>query len=237
MSATTAPCIGVDGAKSGWFAVWRSAHGFGFDLYARAEHLVAMHADASCIAVDVPIGLSDSGSRAPDSLARKFVGGRRASSVFSAPVRGILDAQSQPEASARHRQIDGRGFGAQAFGILAKIREWDTLLRADANARNRVREIHPEVSFATMNAGVGLVVSKHSDEGHAVRLRLLSEHFGESPVQALLAAVPRRSAARDDIADALAALWTAERIHAGRAGSLPSPPAEDSAGLQMAIWY
>jgi predicted RNase H-like nuclease len=66
---------------------------------------------------------------------------------------------------------------------------------------------------------------------------LLSEHFGESPVQALLAAVPRRSAARDDIADALAALWTAERIHAGRAGSLPSPPAEDSAGLQMAIWY
>lgn len=237
MLCSTAPCIGVDGAKSGWFAVWRSAHGFGFDLYARAEHLVAMHAGASCIAVDVPIGLSDSGSRAPDALARKFVGGKRASSVFSAPVRGILDAQSQPEASARHRQIDGRGFGAQAFGILAKIREWDALLRADANARNRVREIHPEVSFAAMNAGVGLVASKHSDEGHALRVSVLSEYFDEAHVQALVSAVPRRTAAADDVADALAALWTAERIHAGRAGSLPAPPAEDSVGLQMAIWY
>jgi predicted RNase H-like nuclease len=39
------------------------------------------------------------------------------------------------------------------------------------------------------------------------------------------------------VADALAALWTAQRIHADRAGSLPSPPTEDSAGLQKAIWY
>jgi predicted RNase H-like nuclease len=44
-------------------------------------------------------------------------------------------------------------------------------------------------------------------------------------------------AAADDVVDALAALWSAERIHAGRAGSLTSPPAVDSAGLPMAIWY
>lgn len=229
--------IGVDGAKTGWFAAWRSANGFAFDYYARAEHLVAAHAGAACIAVDVPIGLSDKGARAPDGLARSFVGGRRASSVFSAPVRGVLDAQSQREASARHREIDGRGFGAQAFGILPKIREWDTLLRADANARRVVREIHPEVSFAAMNAGVGLVAPKRSEEGHRQRVDLLGAHFGLVAVQALVEEVPRRIAAADDVADALAALWTAERIHAGRAGSLPAPPAEDSAGLQMAIWY
>lgn len=229
--------IGVDGAKTGWFAVWRSADSFGFDYYARAEHLVATHAGAACIAVDVPIGLSDKGARAPDGLARSFVGGKRASSVFSAPVRGVLDAQSQSEASTRHREIDGRGFGAQAFGILPKIREWDTLLRANASARRVVREIHPEVSFAAMNAGVGLVAPKRSDEGHRQRVALLGEHFGLAAVQALVAKVPSRIAAADDVADALAALWTAERIHAGRAGSLPSPPSEDSAGLQMAIWY
>jgi predicted RNase H-like nuclease len=235
--ANPIPHIGVDGAKSGWFAVWRSGQGFGFDLYARAEDLLAAHAGAVCIAVDIPIGLSDHGGRAPDALARQFVGGRRASSVFSAPVRGVLDAQSRAEASDRHRLIDGRGFGAQGFAILPKIREWDGLLRAGAGARSRVREIHPEVSFAAMNAGAGLVPGKRSEEGHALRVQLLGRHFGLEGVEALVSSVPRRKAAADDVADALAALWSAERIHAGRAGSLPSPPAVDSAGLQMAIWY
>lgn len=237
MPPTSIPHIGVDGAKSGWFAVWRSGVGIGFDLYARVEHLIAAHSGADVIAVDIPIGLSDRDGRAPDALARKFVGGKRASSVFSAPVRGVLDAQSRAEASDRHRRIDGRGFGAQAFAILPKIREWDTLLRSDAQARSRVREVHPEVSFAAMNAGLGLVPSKRSAEGHALRVQLLGRHFGQDVVEALVAQVPRRLAAADDVVDALAALWSAERIHAGRAGSLPSPPEVDSAGLQMAIWY
>ena len=38
-------------------------------------------------------------------------------------------------------------------------------------------------------------------------------------------------------ADALAALWSAERILRGASASLPSPAAVDSAGLGMAIWY
>jgi predicted RNase H-like nuclease len=243
--------IGVDGAKAGWFAVWRAEQGFGFDVYARAEHLLASHASAACIAVDIPIGLSDHGGRAPDALARSFVGGKRASSVFSAPVRGVLGATSHADASALNRRLDEKGRGItiqafgilpkirtiQAFGILPKIREWDTLLRADANARRCVREVHPEVSFAAMNAGVGLAAPKRSDEGHAQRVALLGQHFGLEQVAALLASVPRRMAAADDVADALAALWSAERIHAGRGGSLPAPPAIDSAGLQMAIWY
>ncbi|MCG6118668.1 MAG: DUF429 domain-containing protein [Aquimonas sp.] len=237
MPSNPVPLIGVDGARSGWFAVWRLGRGFGFDLYARAQHLVAAHMGADVIAVDIPIGLSDRDGRAPDALARKFVGGKRASSVFSAPVRGVLDAQTRAEASDRHRLIDSRGFGAQAFAILPKIREWDTLLRGDAHARDRVREVHPEVSFAAMNAGVGLVPSKRSDEGRALRVELLGRHFGQDAVEALVAQVPRRLAAADDVVDALAALWSAERIQAGRAGSLPSPSAVDSTGLQMAIWY
>jgi predicted RNase H-like nuclease len=178
MPANNLPLIGVDGAKSGWFAVWRAKQGFGFDRYVRAAQLLAAHAGAACFAVDTPIGLSDHGGRVPDALARSFVGGQRASSVFSAPVRGVLDAQSRAEASDRHRQVDGRGFGAQAFAILPKTREWDALLRADANARRCVREIHSEVSFAAMNAGVGLVPSKRSDEGRALRVRLLGQYFG-----------------------------------------------------------
>lgn len=37
----------------------------------------------------------------------------------------------------------------------------------------------------------------------------------------------------DDIFDAFAALWTAERISRGESGSLPEEPVSDSASLPM----
>ncbi|MBE5315243.1 MAG: DUF429 domain-containing protein [Xanthomonadales bacterium] len=74
-------------------------------------------------------------------------------------------------------------------------------------------------------------------EGHGCCVALLGEHVALAAVQDVVASRPGRLAARVDLADALAALWSAERIAAGRAGSLPSLPAVDSAGLQTAIWY
>ena len=230
-------CIGVDGARAGWIAVWRQGVGFRSAVHGSALAAVAAHREARVLAVDVPIGLAEQGVREADRLARRFVGGRRSCSVFSAPVRGILDATSQPEASRRHRAIDGRGFGAQAFAILAKVREWDAVLQADAAARAIVREVHPEVSFAALNGGVGLAERKRSAAGEAARTRLLADSFGAAAVVGLLAAVPRQAAGRDDVLDALAALWSAERIATGEAGSLPSPPRHDAVGLPMAIWW
>lgn len=230
-------CVGVDGAKSGWIGVWRQGEAFGFEVYPDAVGVQADNAAAAVIAVDVPIGLADAGSRTADREARRFVGGRRACSVFSAPVRGILDAASQPEASRRHREIDGRGFGAQAFGILPKVREWDALLQSSPRARAQVREVHPEVSFAALNGGIGVADRKKSAGGQSARLHLLAAVFDRAAIVRLLDAVPRRRAAADDVLDALVALWTAERIAAGSACSLPSPPETDGCGLQRAIWY
>lgn len=236
-----AECVGVDGAKGGWIAVWweDQAQAFRHRLYADARTLVEAHRDARVVAVDIPIGLSERGGRAADVEARKFVGGKRASSIFPTPVRGILDAASRQEASDRHREIDRRGFGAQSFAILPKIRQWDELLQADARARQCVREIHPEVSFAALNGGLGqgLVDPKRSFAGAEARVALLAEAFGRDTVMALVRSVPAREAATDDVLDALAALWSAGRIAAGCAGSLPSPVVPDATGLPAAIWY
>jgi predicted RNase H-like nuclease len=232
-------CLGVDGARSGWIAVWREHDSLHHQRYESAKALVDSHRSFDVIAVDIPIGLTDSHGREAEFLARKFVGGRRACSLFSTPVRGILDAQSQPEASRRHREIDGRGFGAQSFAILCKIREWDELLQGDERARAMVREIHPEVSFAALNGGqgCGLSESKKSDAGASARVDLLSPYFGARNVERLVRDVPRREAARDDVLDALVALWSAERIATGRAVSLPHPVPQDATGLGMSIWY
>jgi len=232
-------CVGVDGAKSGWIAVWWNAGTLVHHVYSGARELVEAHRAARVIAVDIPIGLCERNGRQADAEARAFVGGKRASSVFSTPVRGILDAASQAEASRRHREIDGRGFGAQSFAILPKIRQWDELLQDNAGARRCVREIHPEVSFAALNggAGHGLPDAKRTFAGAAVRVALLAGVFGHDAVMALVRSVQPREAATDDVLDALAALWSAARIADGRAGSLPAPVVPDAMGLPAAIWY
>ncbi|AVP99497.1 DUF429 domain-containing protein [Ahniella affigens] len=232
-------CLGVDGAGSGWLAVWRQGSELGWKRYEDAESLWLSNIDASVIAVDIPIGLEDGSARATDRLARAFVGGKRASSVFAAPMRPALNAANRLEAQTIQRQLGGMGVAAQAFAIYPKIRQWDHLLRGDANARACVHEIHPEVSFAAMRGGFGqgIVAPKRTLEGQEIRLALLAKYFGPKRVERLRAAIPKRIAAIDDVHDALAALWSAERIASGTAQSLPDPPRVDSLGLRMAIWY
>jgi len=232
-------CIGVDGAKAGWIAVWWANGQLEHRVYGSALSLVAAHRQAQVIAVDIPIGLPDSDGRRADNEARRFVGGKRASSIFSSPVRAILDAKSQPEASRRHKEIDGRGFGAQSFAILPKIREWDELLQSDRHARTVVREVHPEVSFSALNGGrgKGLVFKKKSREGAAIRAELLSTEFGSENIERLVRSAAGRLASVDDVLDALVALWSAERIAAGTSVTLPTPPDVDTTGLITAIWY
>lgn len=234
-----ANCVGVDGARSGWIAVWWADASLTHCVYSSARSLVVVHRQARIMAVDIPIGLPDSDERRADTEARQLVGGRRASSVFSSAVRGILDVTSQPEASRRHNEIDGRGFGSQSFAILRKIREWDNLLQTEHQARAMVRETHPEVSFSALNGGRGrgLASSKKTQDGAARRTELLSAVFGPEQDAQLVQSVARRQAAKGDVLDALIALWIAERIAVGAAVSLPTLPVSDAPGLATAIWY
>ncbi|AVQ06264.1 TPA: DUF429 domain-containing protein [Xanthomonas vasicola pv. zeae] len=141
-------CAGIEGAGSGWLAVWEEEGVLASAYYASVTELaVALHAVA-VVGVDIPIGLSEHAPRAADRQARQFVG-RRACSVFAAPLRGMLHASTQAQASAMHRVLDHdkqRGFGARSFALLAKICEWDRALRADLAWAEHVFEVHPEVS-------------------------------------------------------------------------------------------
>ncbi len=236
-AAAARVAVGVDGCKKGWLAVWRSESGQDFELrvFGTPQELLNYFGPNAVIAVDIPIGLSDAGPRTPDVLARKRLGGKRASSVFSAPIRRVLQATTRLEASNLHRAIDGRGFGAQAFGILPKIREWDEALRGDADFARVTYEVHPEVCFAELNAGAAQRDNKKTVDGQAARRTLLAEQFGVSAVRQLDSRLGRQ-AALDDLFDALVALWTATRIVAGQSRTLPEIPEADSAGLTRAIW-
>ena len=114
--------VGVDGCKSGWFCVAKDVdtESIRFDVYDNAKSLLRQQPEPSIIAIDIPIGLTETGPRACDVEARKLLGPRR-SSVFPAPIRQALQGNTRKEADLISRQVDGRGVPAQAFAIYGKI--------------------------------------------------------------------------------------------------------------------
>ena len=228
---------GVDGCKAGWLLVSVDATGrIRSAVFPTPTDLCAANAKADVVAVDVPIGLTDSGPRLCDQEARKVLRSPRASSVFSPPIRPILHAETREDASIAQKQIDGRGMGVQAWGIFPKICEWDIYLRTHRNVAKRTFEVHPEVSFWALNASRPMQYGKKSREGRRERRELLAREFGASAIDEARSCHTRRDVADDDLHDAFVALWTASRIHAGVAKCIPDSPPHDSVGLPMAIW-
>lgn len=224
--------IGVDGCAGGWIAASRNARGAICCRHVDAlAELFGNSMRPRVVAVDVPIGLLGRGARDCDVEARRLLGVRR-NSVFPAPIRPILTATSQADASRIRHRVEGKGVSIQTWAIVPKIVEVDRFLRADAERRGIVHEVHPEVSFFFLNGERPMSVAKRKADGQAERLSVLRKWGGEAIVNAL----GRReelNCKADDIVDALVALWTAERIACGAAISIPAKPPLDAYGLLM----
>jgi predicted RNase H-like nuclease len=228
---------GVDGCRGGWVCVIRSVKGGAprVQCFSSVVELVSQLPRPVVLTIDVPIGLTDSGSRACDRAARALLGFPRSSSVFPAPVRATLRCETYAGACDAGMRTDGRRLSRQTWAILPKIREVDDVLRRDPHLQSWVREIHPEVSFTAWRGGEPMRHSKATLQGLAERRALVELTYGS--IAPLVAALPRKHAHVDDLLDAFAALWTAERIATGRAGTLPHEPSKDAVGLRMEIVF
>jgi predicted RNase H-like nuclease len=195
---------GVDGCPGGWVAALDDGHR---TRLLRLDCLAQLEADDAVI--DIPIGLPAGGGRGCDLAARRLFGRPRASSVFPAPTRVLL-AAAAPRCSR------------QLFNILPRIREADSLMTPERQAR--WVEGHPEVSFALMSGGRGLAEPKRTPDGRRQRLELLARSFADLP--------PRLDG---DEVDAYALLWTARRFAAGVEERLPGGLQLDPRGLRMEI--
>jgi predicted RNase H-like nuclease len=114
---------GVDGCRAGWLVVL--AHPLARDAQAHQVRLCASFAEVlhlepapTIIAVDIPIGLlaePQPGGRDCDRLARQWLG-RRASSVFTPPIRPLLDA-------THYEHVRPYGVSVRPY-ILPKFVKW-----------------------------------------------------------------------------------------------------------------
>jgi len=230
-AVATERVLGVDACRGGWIGVSlgvgpTTAH-FGpniQDLIASAE----LHGRFDVVAIDMPIGLPDSGRRQADLQARAAVGARR-SSVFMTPVRAALEATDHDSAVLINRERAGEGLSIQAFSLKLKLLEVEQWVRG---TQLRVVEVHPEVSFARL-AGGPLNVRKSTWAGAERRRTLLSGVgivlTGELGAAGVASAV-------DDVFDAAVAAWTGRRVTRSEAISMPDPPETFSDGLPCAIW-
>jgi predicted RNase H-like nuclease len=205
---------GIDGTKGGWVAIMLEEGKVREDrllrpIETRFEELVGVE----ILAIDVPVGF---GPRAADAAARGYLAGAT-STVFTTPSREVLEVPFGP----------GLGVSAQAHAIGSRILHVTRLAEED----DRIHEVHPEASFRAMNGGSPLRHRKKAAGGALERLALLERHgislgsLGESAFAPL-----------DDVLDAAAAAWTANRIALGIAATLPDPP-EIVGGRRVAIWY
>lgn len=246
---------GVDGCRGGWAAFVKPPDGGpAFTLHSRIADLVDSLPSDAVVAVDMPIGLperSARGGRGPEALVRPLLGDRQ-SSVFSIPSRAAVYAATAPFTTveawhADHRAASAvalqtsdppRGVSIQAFGLFAKIRELDALLRARPDLTARVVESHPELAFRELAGGQPMrlpkkVRNRASSAGLAERVALLA---GLGFDRTALERTPPAGAASDDILDAAAMLFVAARHARGETRSYPDPPGIDAFGLPMAIW-
>jgi predicted RNase H-like nuclease len=226
--------VGIDGCHCGWLCLTKdlctgSVQG---RILKNISDLLALEPKPEVATVDVPIGLTDAGPRKCDREARALLKAPRSSSVFPAPIRSTLVAKTYEQACQIRQKADGNKLSRQSWAILPKIREVDSFLRSDPLLQGWVREVHPEVCFWAWNGNKAMRFSKKKPAGKAERESLVKPLYGADYAGAQ-ASLPPGKYANDDLLDAFAALWSAERVATGKALLLPATPRIDSCGLRM----
>lgn len=218
---------GVDGVPNGWVVCVLVGQGRAREVTWRVVPDAAAVLDVvdgcDAVGVDIPLALPNGALRRDaEVLAAARLGPAR-SSLFPTPPAPVLAATSYAEACAVARAVTGKKISLQAWHIAPKIREFQGVVLPRS-----VVEAHPELTFRTMAPRVAFA-SKKTARGAGQRIAALA---GWVDPGRLLGDLP--GAARlDDVLDALATAWTAERVAAGTAEFLGS--GTDGRGRSTAI--
>ncbi len=231
MSPSSPTVAGIDRWRKGWIlAIDKDNTLDGLELKVAPTIFDAFEllTTAKAIAIDMPIGLVERGTRAAERELRERLG-RARSSVFISPTRAALEAASHNDATLINRSLDGPGISAQSWGLAKSIRECRHALTSHPEA-NRWWETHPESAFAELN-GREPMDSKKSARGVMQRLSALEIVW--PGIGTVVSNAPPRVPV-DDVLDALIAAWSARRIVDGTA-VLVGPAGRDDEGFPNGV--
>ena len=236
--------VGVDACPGGWFSIGFTGAGqYVFHVSQGFVGIVEHYPAAELILVDIPIGLPvPNMPRQCEGAARGCLGQPRASSVFPAPLREIVEfvdnGNGYTQANALNRQLVGRGLSRQSYSLIPKILEVDGVFANQGqNINPLIREVHPEVCFWALNHRNSMAHSKKDLAGILERMRVMAG-VGFDTRDMLDVAhqyIPARVGC-DDFCDALVAAITAFQGH-NQLGVLGQIDGLDEMGLAMEMVY
>jgi len=221
--------VGLDGFSRGWVAVTIDGDRRTISFHTDVADALSRPFDRA--AIDIPIGMTDDGERGCDRLARERLR-PHTSRVFTGARRWLWQEFSDPDqANEEARRRGQTRVSRQLWHLGSKIMEVDGFVRA--NAARDIREVHPELVFLRLNDGVPLV-RKKSEEGDALRCRLLKRSGFHEIDRWLNELRFGTGAKRDDVLDACAVALAAHQP----SGCVPEGPQPlDAYDLPMQIWF
>jgi len=221
--------VGLDGFSRGWVAVEIDGDAQTISFHPNVTDALSGKFDRA--GIDIPIGMTDDGDRACDLIARQKLR-PDASRVFTGARRWLWQEFDDPDKANKEAQRrNQKRVSRQLWHLGPKIMEVDAFLRA--RPLIEVCEVHPELVFLRLNGSKPLPAKK-SEEGDALRRRLLKREGFRDIDRWLEETRIGTGAKRDDVLDACAVAIAAR----DPAGSFPegSPPL-DKYGLPMRIWF
>lgn len=233
--------LGVDGYQYGWISVELfEAKRLKINKFFTIKELWEKNSNAKLILIDIPIGLPDKGtnSRLCDSAARRFLTKKRSSSIFPVPCRSAVYTQSYYKANLINRNLMGKGLSKQTWNITSKIREVDSLLIENIEAKNILIESHPEICFTALSNGNPMIYNKKNKNGIKERLSILNliSKFNLTINNLEFQKSKIKNVKIDDILDAWVLAISASKGKE-RLQFLPEKYELDSKGLPMRIAY
>ncbi len=214
---------GVDGCSRGWVFALKNGSKIHIGAVKSLERILSF---SDLVVVDIPIGLLSeprevngrkTTMRLCDEIVRKIVG--VPSSVIPPPTLQMLRERSYEDIKRKY----GIGIPKQMFFLFPKIREARKLFLKYGKI---LVEGHPEASFTLMKGEK--LHSKHKDIGIVERKRLLEDYLNDLKLDDV-----EVNFKMDDVFDALAMLWTAQREASGKAVEFGE--GVDTQGIPMII--
>ena len=231
--------VGVDGCKIGWFfTAINHENDWEIGVSENIEKLWKTHKNSSLILIDIPIGLPFKNPRACDIEARKLLGKGKTSCVFPPPCRKAAAAKNYKQACETNKNILGKKISLQTWHISKKIKQVDDFFLANPQAKQKIRETHPEICFWALAGGRTMKYSKKKALGFHERLDVLKKVFyqTEAVVKTALKRYKRKEVAKDDILDSISATMVA-CSPVNSLSTVPEIPGKDAKGLPMEIVF
>ena len=225
--------IGIDGCRSGWLTTRiLDDKSLSFHVIKNLKDSYLKDLNLTHVGIDMPLELSPTGKR-PAEVEARFLLKKRSCTIFSPPTISALECESYLDACEINFRDCGNRISKQSWNLFPKIKETQKFFKNKLITKPSIYEIHPELSFMAMNNMKVIELSKKTDLGRKIRIKLIQKFFPKFSFESVRNEYKKNQVLDDDILDSVSVLWSTQRIVDNIANFVP----KNSEKISMRIYF